>query len=293
MSTLKAALLGRSLAHSISPEVHWALFPILRLNVPSPYDSIDYCNIECVDEADFLDTVRENADEGFVGFNVTFPYKYLASQLENDVDSVVRRINSANTLLCAPSICVHSTDGAGFKNALSKELPNLDAAKYTLLIVGAGGAARAVYFSLREVPWQDITVATRSLSEAQRSFAGATCLLLDQLKRDAGAYFIVQATPVGQRSNESLLQNFEWHRQDIAVDLVYNPLRTRFLDIAAKHGAQTIDGLGMLIEQAELSQYLWMTGNETVQSPLSLSQFRMLHDSLATHVHARWDDSAF
>jgi shikimate 5-dehydrogenase len=76
---------------------------------------------------------------------------------------------------------------------------------------------------------------------------------------------------------------------DIAVDLVYNPLRTRFLDVAARGGARTIDGLGMLIEQAALSQYFWLTGKESFKSMLTNSEHQILHESLSKLVTPKWD----
>ena len=292
MATLKAALLGRSLAHSISPFVHREIFPVLSENLSSRFDSIDYENIECEDEAMFLEFVRNAATNGFAGFNVTFPYKYIASELENDRRTLVQTIHSANTIVVGPSRSVHSTDGEGFVHALHRHLPDLRTDDYHLLMIGAGGAARSVFASLRDKNWRNITVAARSLAEAERAFPGFRCIPLEGIRRDDKPYFVVQATPVGQRSKESLLQDFPWSSADLAADLVYNPLVTRFLDIAGSQGATTIDGLGMLIEQAALSQYLWMTGHEANESPLSHSQFVQLHSSLARHVQQLWDDSA-
>ncbi|HET6400404.1 MAG TPA: hypothetical protein VFH95_03310 [Candidatus Kapabacteria bacterium] len=294
MKILNAALLGRSLSRSISPEVHRELFGILRAKLGSGYNAIDYTRIECRNEAEFYSRIQSGANDGFVGFNVTFPYKFAAAAMEGESSAPVRQIHSANTIACSTPLRIISTDGDGFRFALEKSCLDLSYQKYSLTILGAGGAARAVLRALHDCGWQSITLAARSIQEARRAvlpYPLVTILSLDEFRRDGGEQFIVQATPVGQRGEESLLDTFEWRPGDIAVDLVYNPLRTRFLDLAERGGAHAEDGLGMLIEQAALSQHFWMTGFESARSLLSMEEFRMLHDSLSKYLIPRWDAS--
>jgi len=286
MKVLKAALLGRSLDHSISPQVQSALFPIFLAKLNTDFDSIDYSNIECADKEEFLSVVSNGVKNGFAGFNVTFPYKYIASTLATD--SIVRQINSANTIKCGNPDRIISTDGLGFRFALDKSLLELDASRYSFTILGNGGAARAVQSATGDFGWQHITIASRLNPEKPNP----DIFSLTSVKRDEYKQFVVQATPVGQRTREAHLEDFDWKDGDIAVDLVYNPLRTRFLDIAASKGAHTIDGLGMLIEQAALSQYFWMTGNESRESLLTDSEHKLLHNSLSKLLTPRWDDFA-
>jgi shikimate dehydrogenase len=285
MKVHKAALLGRSLTHSISPQVHSALFPIVQSKAKSDFDSLDYSNIECADEEDFLSCVRSGLDDGFTGFNVTFPYKYIASTLAADEFSIVRKINSANTIRCDNPDQIISTDGLGFRFALEKSFPEMNCTDYSLTILGNGGASRAVLNAIEHLGWRRISIAARFHSDNSAS----NIIPFHEIKRDEYRQFIVQATPVGQRTSEALLDNFDWRMGDIAMDLVYNPLRTKFLDIAASKGARAIDGLGMLIEQAALSQYFWLTGNESSESILSDSEHRILHNSLSKLVASRWD----
>src|SRR5437773_1814163 len=137
MAILKAALIGRSLAHSISPEVHRAVFPYVCSNwMRRSYRTIDYRLIECADEAAVLDTLRHAVVQGLCGFNVTFPYKEILSRLTGDVDALAREIHSANTIvLKAGSYSVYSTDGLGFRESLLKELPKLDPSRYRFVIL--------------------------------------------------------------------------------------------------------------------------------------------------------------
>jgi shikimate dehydrogenase len=292
MKIIKAALLGRSLGHSISPEVHRALFDIVRAKCDTDYDALDYSKIECPDEQEFLSHVACGRAEGYRGFNVTFPYKFVASNIGEDPSPMGKHIRSANVILCDPIPRVISTDGNGFRFALEKMYPELKHKEYKLTILGAGGAARAVLHTTKELGWRKIAIAARSMEEAHRTaqpYDAIGVSSLDELSRDAAKQFIVQATPVGQRTNESLLEHFAWSNGDIAVDLVYNPLRTRFLDNAANRGAEIVDGLGMLMEQAALSQYFLMTGKETDHSLLTHTEFPDIHASLSKLLTPRWD----
>lgn len=297
MKTLKAALIGRSLSHSISPEVHEAVFPYARpKQTSSSFDGIEYQKIECADEDALLRVLRRGVLDGMHGFNVTFPFKDVASRLSGEVEPVAQTIHSANTILLVPGgVRVYSTDGLGFQEALHKELPGLSPSKYHLIILGAGGAARAVVEVMYQMGWGQITACARSVEHARLAFGHYGIVnprAITELTPTPMPHLIVQATPVGQRTRESLLEGFDWRPGDIAVDLVYNPLRTRFLDLAAQGGATTISGLGMLIEQAALSQYIWIKQKSRSTSPLSLKHYHELFTTLSKFVTPRWDDSA-
>jgi shikimate dehydrogenase len=297
MRTLKAALIGRSLSHSISPEVHQAVFPyVCPGQLLSRYDRIEYTKIECPNEDAMRDTLRRGVADDFNGFNVTFPFKEVASRLSGEVEIVAQTIHSANTVLLVPGgVRVYSTDGLGFRESLSKELPGLSPLQYHFIVLGAGGAARAVVEAIYQMGWGQITACARSLEQAQLAFGPygiVNMRALGELTPTPMPHLIVQATPVGQRTRESLLEGFDWRPGDIAVDLVYNPLRTRFLDLAAQGGATIISGLGMLIEQAALSQCIWLGEKPRSTSPLILRHYQELFTTLSKFVTPRWDDSA-
>ncbi len=291
MKVLKAALLGRSLPYSISPDVHHQLFRLTHAKW-GRFDTLDYSRTELLDENSFREFVQNNTD--YNGFNITFPYKFIASTLEGQTSETVRSIHSANTIGCDNPRSIISTDGNGFRFALEKLLPAFRASGFSLVMLGAGGAARAVLYALMHWGWRKTTIAARSLDAARNAHELTNTIIattLDDFRRDAGPHFVVQATPVGQRGGETLLQDFEWRPGDIAADLIYNPLRTRFLERARNGGAATIDGLGMLIEQAALSQYFWTTGTESNDSVLTNEEFHTLHASLSKLLKPRWDAS--
>ena len=292
MKTLKAAVFGRTLAHSISPEVHNEIFEIMRRRIPTEYQAIQYGKVECENEDEFRFQVQRGTEWGFVGINVTIPYKQLAARMARDKDSSVRSITSANTIRFGLSFTVASTDGPGFCLAIAKECPDLNPSEFRFVLLGAGGAARAVFHSIRDMGWRKITVAVRSIEEAKMAYAEyphVEVIPLGDLTRDDGAQLIVHATPVGQQSDEHLIEAFDWRSGDIAVDLVYNPIRTRFLDRAAEHGATTISGLGMLLEQAALSQHLWLTGRESKDSMLTNEEYATLKESMSKILTPAWD----
>jgi shikimate dehydrogenase len=292
MSILKAALIGKSLDHSISPEVHSHLFKILSNKVKTEWEAIEYSKMECKDTDEVYQWITSAADRGYRGANVTIPYKEFASGLGKD-NGFVRSVRSANTLLFNDTLHVYSTDGAGFLYTLQKEYPALDASNYHLIILGAGGASRAIIHVLQQLDWNSIIVGVRSVEtvrERMEEMQKFPLTTIDDIQRKDGNCFIINATPVGQRSEAFLLKAFDWKVGDIAVDLVYNPVRTKFLEHAAFAGASTMDGLGMLIEQAALSQYLWMTGAESDASLLSSSEYLKLRETLAPLLIPEWHD---
>ncbi|HWF44794.1 MAG TPA: hypothetical protein VG537_09145 [Candidatus Kapabacteria bacterium] len=293
MSTLKAALIGKSLDHSISPEVHAHLFKILRNKVLSGWEAIEYSKAECENTNEVNQWITSAADRGYRGANVTIPYKEFASGLGKDRTGLVRNIYSANTLLFNDTPQIYSTDGAGFLYSLQKEYPTLNANTYDLILLGFGGASRAIMHVLQQLDWKSITIGVRSVETVRERIGEARKITLtdiDDVWRNDGNCFVINATPVGQRSEELLLSAFDWKVGDVAVDLVYNPLRTKFLENAARKGSTTMDGLGMLIEQAALSQYLWLTGAESHASLLSSSEFLQLRDTLAPLLIPEWHD---
>ncbi len=292
MKILKAALLGMSLDHSISPQVHQALFQLVLEKSKCDYTALDYSMIECKDERSFFSVIKNGVKKGYAGFNITFPFKYAASKIDGEQSEIVNKIYSANSILCSSTMKIISTDGDGFRYSFEKMFPNLLYSNYSLIILGAGGAARALLHTIHRFGWRNITVVARSISEARKvveQYDNISVVGFDEISRDVGKQFVVHATPVGQRSTASLIKNFEWCDGDIAADLVYNPLQTRFLDRAAKAGANIVDGLGMLIEQAALSQYFWMTGNEAEYSLLGEDDFNRVHALLSKLLTQQWD----
>lgn len=280
---LKAALIGRSLGHSISPALHQALFPLLREHSSGEFTSIEYDLIECATAPDMFASVADKRRTGYIGANITYPYKHVAAEAMARPSKLVRKIRSGNTLYFSTLIQADSTDGAGFLSALRRRTTE-QFAGFDLIILGAGGAARAVLWQLRELPFASITVAARDSDKAQKAaatVANTHSTTIESLQRSKNPALVLQATPVGQENSDNIVPDFVWRKEDVAIDLVYRPIQTSFLSAAKSAGATTIDGLGMLIEQAALSQMIWLTGSMPAHSPLTDRQFHAVWDELA------------
>lgn len=297
MSHIKSALLGRELSHSISDRLHRELFPIISAKYSTSVTGIDYSLVECPTEEDFKKWVASARPNTFFGVNITYPYKNAAYEVADRRVGASGIIKSANTIRYSnPIIEATSTDGQGFLNALLREYPNFDLEPYHLVILGAGAAAKAVVYALC-TKWMplSLTIVNRSIPQAQElaefciaespgpsvqmmSFNDFATSFNEPRRR-----MVVQATPVGQTNHVgNLAAGFSFSDSDLAVDLVYHPLTTTFLQSASAAGAKTVSGLGMLIEQAALSQVFWFTGLSPLISPLSDDEFKAVYSSLAS-----------
>lgn len=287
-NVLRAALLGASTAHSVSPQLHQLLFPILRSRIDGNFDAIDYSKTDLPDKGAVQSWVRSAQSSGIVGANVTHPYKDEALRLATTHYGVARQIGVANTLLFLENHTIAaSTDGEGFMCALTREIPQFDLSRYHFIALGAGATAKSVLYSML-TRWMPLsfTLAGRSYHKAEElmSFVGSNhpgptlnvCTIdeLKKLPRPEQPCVVLNTTPLGQADNrENVLPEFDWQEDDIALDVIYNPVDTEFLKRAEEAGARRVSGLGMLIEQAALSQSFWITHEIPADSPLTLEEY--------------------
>ncbi len=294
--TLKAALLGKELSKSLSPQIHGYIFDILKKKLNSSYKEIDYSTVECSSEADLKSWIGSASLKGFHGANVTTPYKKQAASLASIRYGATAQIESANSLLFHQTIIkAASTDGAGFFSSLLREHSEFNLENYHLVLLGAGATAKAVVYALC-TKWMpmSLTIVNRTKSEADKlaefciaESPGPTVRVLgyDEFMKDAYAphyRLIIQATPVGNVSHPgNLINGFGWHQTDLAIELTYNPIDTLMLKQAREAGSKTHDGLGMLIEQAAFSQYYWMKSELPESSPLSDDEYYQIKQRAA------------
>lgn len=294
--TLKAALLGKELSKSISPQVHVYIFDVLKKKLNSSYKEIDYSTVECPTEAELKSWISSASLKGFHGANVTTPYKKEASSLASIRYGATAQIESANSLLFHQTIIkAASTDGAGFFSSLLREHPEFNLENYHLVLLGAGATAKAVVYALC-TKWMpmSLTIVNRTKSEADKlaefciaESPGPTVRVLGYEEFINNGFasnhrLIIQATPVGNVLDPgNLIDGFRWHETDLAIDLTYSPIDTLFLTQAREAGAKTHDGLGMLIEQAALSQYYWMKSELPETSPLTDDEYYQIKQRAA------------
>jgi shikimate dehydrogenase len=252
-----AGVVGWPIGHSRSPILHghW----LRRYRVTGYYAPLE------VAPADLPDALALLPRLGFRGVNVTIPHKEAALARATDVSERARRIGAANTLtfLSGGGFHADNTDGIGFLANLRQERPGWSAASGPALVVGAGGAARAVIDALLTDGAPDVRIAnrTRARAEALVERAGPRARAIDW--RDVGAAMegaatIVNATSLGMAGQPPLDLAFDCAPQTaLATDLVYQPLLTPFLGRAAEAGLATVDGLGMLLHQAVPGHAAW------------------------------------
>jgi shikimate dehydrogenase len=243
--TALAGVLGWPVAHSRSPAMHNAAFRALGLDWR-------YLKLPVPPER-FAETVRALPGSGYRGANVTIPHKLAALELADSASAAARAIGAANTLTFEDggSIAADNTDAGGFLAALG-ESPR----GRTALVLGAGGAARAVVWALQDAGAADVAVWNRTPERARELGARA-------VERPEPADIVVNATSVGLHDDDlSSLPLDGLAAPALACDLVYRPDgATPFAAWASRAGARVVDGLEVLVQQGALSFHIW-TGRD-------------------------------
>lgn len=260
-----ACLIGWPAAHSRSPLIHH--YWLRTLGISGGY------SIEAVPPEEFAGFIAELPRRGFVGANVTIPHKEHALSL-SEPDERARAVGAANTLWFeGDRLRSTNTDVEGFLANLDAAAPGWDRAE-DALVLGAGGAARAVVFGLKERGIARIHVANRTIARAEalaRQF-GATVVPADWgavpglLPRSA---LVVNTTSLGMHGQPPLALDAALLAPGTVVnDLVYVPLETPLLAAARARGLRTADGLGMLLHQAVRGFELWFGRRPQVTAEL-------------------------
>lgn len=245
-----AGVIGSPIAHSRSPQLygHW----LKSLGIRGFYIPME------VSEANLVDALRSLPKLGFVGVNVTLPYKERVLALADVVSDCATVIGAANTLSFRKdgTIYADNTDGYGFLENLRQGAPGWDVTAGPAAVLGAGGAARAVVVALRDAGAPEILISnrTRLRAEALQQEFGRKLRVVDWVQ--AGnmlehAATVVNTTSLGMAGKPQLRVPLDGLQKGAVVtDLVYAPLRTRLLEEAEAMGCITVDGLGMLLHQA-------------------------------------------
>jgi shikimate dehydrogenase len=256
-------VLGWPLEHTLSPAIHNAAFR--RLGMDCVYYAWP------VAPEDLADAIRGIRALGALGANVTMPHKQAVVEHLDDISGDAQELGAVNTIqLYGSKLIGHNTDVAGFREFLEGDAGvKLDGRR--ALVLGAGGAARAVVKALAEAGATSITVAARNEEKGAEAakFAAAGDVIEWSLAvtASADADVVVNATPLGS-DGENPLPGAPFHSGQVVVDLLYRPPTTALLRSARSAGAQTWGGLGMLVHQAAASFRIW-TGHEPVLQVMS------------------------
>ena len=256
-TTSVAAVIGSPVRHSLSPAIHNAAFAASGLDwVYTAFEVAPGAAVAALDGMRAL---------GIAGLSITMPHKEAVAGAVDELDAASAILRSVNTVVLLPDgrLAGCSTDGAGFVAALRDA--GCDPAGMRVVVLGAGGAARAVILAVAQAGADRVVVVNRSPARAREAaeLAGDRGNV-GQAADIVAADLIVNATPLGMDSESGGLNSGALPcdpaligAHHIVADLVYHPLETGLLSAARSAEAHAIDGLGMLVHQAALQQELW------------------------------------
>lgn len=242
-------IIGNPARHSLSPVIHNGAFRRMGINAV-------YLAFEVQDLKEAMNGIRGLAIRGM---SVTMPFKRGIIPFLDHLEDGAMRIQSVNTVLNeAGRLVGYSTDGVGAIQALEEKV---DLPGKKVLLLGAGGAARAVAFGLIEKGCQ-VTIANRSLDKGRQlaqEIGGISLALPFQVSKGIEADVIINATSVGMHPNDtqSPIPKDILRKEMTVMDIVYQPLQTRLLAEAEESGCLTIDGLEMLARQGARQFQIW------------------------------------
>jgi shikimate dehydrogenase len=252
-------LIGYPLKHSISPYFQQAALDYYRLDIR--YEAWE------IAPAELPDIVKNLREPQNLGANVTVPYKETVLPLLDEVDDLAGSIGAVNTIVKKENRLVGAnTDAYGFVEALDKER-HFDPRGKKVVMLGAGGVARAVGFVLLQRKIASLAIADGSSEskDSEPSISAFEWQNLDSAGTLAGCDLIVHCTTIGMKDSpqegQSPLRLEVIPKGILVYDVVYNPKLTPLLRLAQEAGADTLGGLPMLVYQGAASFKLWL-GNE-------------------------------
>ncbi|MEH7130000.1 shikimate dehydrogenase [Neobacillus drentensis] len=251
------AVLGNPIGHSMSP---------VMLN-----DLFSYYNIDAVylpfqvEDADLHDAVKGLKALGVGGFNVTVPHKSNIIPFLDGIDELAANIGAVNTVVNENGQLIgYNTDGPGFLKGLNAFLPKI--ADQKILIIGAGGAARAIYFTLAKESPNVLNIANRTIERAEELIkdcpysVSSSAISFNEASRSMEEYdLVIQTTLIGMSPKIGVkpVELINIRKQTFFCDIIYNPLETQFLQEARIHGANIQNGLDMFVYQGALAFEKW------------------------------------
>ncbi len=254
------AIIGYPLGHTFSPAMHNHAFK--HYGIDAVYEP------RSIPPEGFEKGLQQLRDDGIRGFNITIPYKQRILSHLQKLDTLAEKIGAVNTVVCREDgrWIGYNTDAYGFLLPLREMLKNIR----NILVLGAGGAARAVAFSLvTEAAPASLTLVNRTPARArelksaleEHTAVPIKCYDSTSFKSDIKYDLIVNTTSVGmgRMRGESPLPGLAScvHEGSLVYDLIYNPSPTRLLEQAAALHLKTLNGLPMLIGQGSRAFYLW------------------------------------
>ena len=260
-----AAVIGFPVSHSLSPKLHnhW----LKQLNLAGEYRALE------VSSSDLAHMFKTLPEEGYVGWNVTIPHKEAALALVDEIEESARSIRAVNTVVVRGGKLIGSnTDAYGFMENLKTKTGDITKYFQKVVVLGAGGAARAVVHALIQEGARHIIVVNRTRVRAESLAADFSVQSVSwENKEDAlsGATLLINTTSLGMMGQQPLEISLECLPENALVtDIIYKPLITPLLEKARARNLRTVTGLGMLIHQAVPGFNAWFGGTPAVTPEL-------------------------
>ena len=276
--TMLCGLIGNPVAHTLSPLIHNTLAELT--GIPLVYGAFQ------VDQGKLPEAVKGAFALNIHGMNVTVPYKSDVIPLLSEIDGLAEKIGAVNTLVrTGQGFKGYNTDMPGLYRAMCSD--GMDIRDHEILILGAGGAARAVAFLCASRGASHVFILNRTVSKAEKiveeirekaGYTEMTAMNLEDYRKLPGRdYLVIQATSVGLSPNdgEAVIEDPDFY--DLfskGYDLIYRPADTRFIQLVREHGGEAYNGLKMLLYQGIIAFELWN------QVEISQSQAELVYDLL-------------
>ena len=259
-STTIAGVFGAPIVHTASPAMHNAAFEALEMNWAYLAFHVDPQNLPTA--------LRGARDMGVVGINLTVPHKILALDCVDEIDAEARKLGAVNTVSVEKGqLRGFNTDGYGFLKAVKEEF-NLSIRGKRVLVLGAGGAGRAIAVKCALEGAAKVMVANRTAAKIEpiareirntKSGFSAIGLTTDEIHKVIHEVdLVVNATSVGLKEGETLgLDAALFSARLLVYDTIYRPAQTELLHVAEGSGAKVANGLSMLLHQGARAFEIW------------------------------------
>ncbi|WP_373898599.1 shikimate dehydrogenase [Haloimpatiens sp. FM7315] len=243
-------LIGEKLGHSLSPDIHELI--LRKLGIKASYNLFEVKKDRLNDAVNGLKALNVK------GVNVTIPYKVKVMPYLDEISEEAEKIGAINTIVIKDDKFLgYNTDYYGFGIMMKKF--NISIKSKSFVILGSGGASKAVFQYLKDNEAKEIIIVTRNEEEARSKFHNCKVMQYNDLKGLNSSEIIINCTPVGMYPNvlDCIVEKEVLRKFNVCIDLIYNPFETVFLKEARSFGNVSINGLYMLVGQAIKAEELW------------------------------------
>ncbi len=256
---MELGLIGYPVQHSKSPWIHQHF--LSETNLTGNYQLIE------IHPDQFDEEIMKLKASNLSGFNVTIPYKEKIIPYLDEISPAAQKIGAVNTVVCRNNRWYgDNTDGRGLVTALKEQFPELFTGDKSVLILGAGGASRGIYYALLNEEFEEIVIANRTVIRAQAlidanpSGISSAAISFSEAEAKLNQFdLVIQTTSVGMTPHieEQVIDLSRLKPGAVVSDIVYQPFWTKLLRDAKARGGRVHHGHEMLIYQAKLAFEMW------------------------------------